>query len=258
MRKQLLVFLKNKPNATIEVFTNGIILYKGKDLIQINGDDGTEWSEVRLIEYLKRQSYRDDINEFDKEKNKVEKYKVILLEPRSKFKRFKSKFQLRIRNLVLNDDTSIQINKKESPSKKMKRTAGTAPNMAGFNKLLKKDKNLPMVIINLLKYRDIALYPEGYNGKPISGKKAYYIYGRYAIKYNAKLGNRPIFSCDAKSTLFNNSEEDPDWNSMVILNYISVSSFFEYASTKIVIKKGHIHREAGLEKTNVYTSFPYN
>jgi len=259
MRKQLLVFLKNKPNATIEVFTNGIILYKGKDLIQTSGDDGIEWSEVRLIEYLNRQSYSDDINEFDKEKNKVEKYKVILLKPRSKFKRFKFKFQQRIRNLVLSDDddTSIQINKKESPSKKMKRTAGAAPNMAGFNKLFKKDRNLPMAMINLIKYRDIALYPEGYSGKPISGKKAYYIYGRLAIKYNARLGNRPTFSCDAKSTLFNNSEEDPDWDTMVILNYVSVSSFFEYASTKIVVKKGHIHREAGLEKTNIYSSFPY-
>ena len=260
MRKRLLVFLKNKPNGEKEVFSRGNILYKGKDLIQTAGDDGVEWSEVRLIEYLKRQSYSDDINEFDKEKNKVEKYKVILLKPRSKFKRFKFKLQQRIRNLVLSDDddTSIQINKKESPSKKMKRTAGTAANMAGFNKLLKKDKNLPMAIINLLKYRDIALYPEGYNGKPISGKKAYYIYGRYAIKYNAKLGNRPIFSCVPKSTLFNNSEEDPDWDSMVILNYVSVSSFFNYASTKVVIKKGHIHREAGVGKTNVYTSFPYN
>ncbi len=256
MRKQLLVFLKNKPNATIEVFTNGIILYKGKDLLQISGDDGIEWSEVRLIEYHKTQPFNNDISEFDKEKNKVEKYKVILLEPRSKFKHFKLRFKLGIRNLVLNDDTSIQINKKENPSKKMKRTTGTAPNIAGFNKLLKKDRNLPMVIINLIKYRDIALYPEGYNGKPISGKKAYYIYGRLALKYNGKLGNRPIFSGDFKSTLFNNSVEDPDWDDIVILNYISVSSFFEYASTKIVIKS-HIHREAGLEKTNVYPSFPY-
>jgi hypothetical protein len=237
MRKRLLVFLKNKPNGEKEVFSRGNIIYKGKDLIQTAGDDGVEWSEVRLIEYLKHQSYSDDINEFDKEKNKVEKYKVILLKPRSKFKRFKFKLQQRIRNLVLSDDddTSIQINKKESPSKKMKRTAGAAPNWAGFNKLLKKDRNLPMAMINLIKYRDIALYPEGYNGKPISGKKAYY-----------------------KSTLFNNSEEDPDWDTMVILNYVSVSSFFNYASTKVVIKKGHIHREAGLEKTNIYSAFPYN
>jgi len=70
MRKQLLVFLKYKPNEEKEVFSRGNILYKGKDLLQIIGNDGIEWSEVRLIEYRKLNSYNDDINDFDKEKNK--------------------------------------------------------------------------------------------------------------------------------------------------------------------------------------------
>ncbi len=257
MRKQLLVFLKYKPNEEKEVFSRGNILYKGKDLLQIVGNDGIEWSEVRLIEYRKPNSYNDDINEFDREKNKVVKYKVILLDPWSKFKDFMLKFKLGIRNLVLNDDTSIHLNKKESPSKKMKRTAGTAPNMAIFKKLLvEKDRNLRMVVVNLLKYRDIALYPKAYNGKPISGKKAYYIYGRLALKYNGKLGNRILFSGDFKSTLFNNSEVDPDWDEIMLFNYTSVRSFFKYGSTKVINKSGP-HREAGLEKTKVYPSFPY-
>jgi hypothetical protein len=258
MRKQLLVFLNYKPTGEIEFFSRGNILYTGKDLLQIIGNDGNKWDNVKLIEYSKPQSYTDDINEFDKEKNKVEKYKVILIDPWSKFKDFMLKFKLGIRNLVLNDDTSIHLNKKESPSKKMKRTAGTAPNMAIFKKLLvEKDRNLRMVVVNLLKYRDIALYPEGYNGKPISGEKAYYIYGRLALKYNGKLGNRPLFSGAFKSTLFNNSEVDPDWDEILLFNYISVRSFFKYGSTK-VIHKSQIHREAGLEKTKVYPSFPYD
>ena len=111
MRKILLVFVKYK--NTKELFTNGTILYQSKEVLQIVNDDGIEWDEVKLIEYSEKGLYNDDMNEFNKLKNEIEKYKVIPVKFYSKIRQKLNKFwHYTHKNLIFSDDTSFTLTKK--------------------------------------------------------------------------------------------------------------------------------------------------
>jgi len=98
MLKILMVFIKYKDRK--EYFTKGTVLYLGKEVVQISNDDGIEWDEIKLIRYSDNQSYKDDINDFDKVKNELINYRVILTKSPSKLRFKYEMMKMKFKNLI--------------------------------------------------------------------------------------------------------------------------------------------------------------
>ena len=245
-----MVFLKFKNRK--EIFTKGTILYLGKEVLQVINDDGIEWDEIKVITYSDNQSYKDDINDFDKVKNELVNYRVILTKYFSKLKLKYAMMKMKFKNLILSDDTSITLTKKERPSQKKLRTAGSAPNTKNGLKWFTQHEGHAIYIVNLIKFHDIAQYPEGYEGKKISGKKAFAKYGRIFLKYNRNLKNNTKYAGNFKSTIADNTGKETNWNRLVIVRYDSRKSIQNLTSQKGFKKGFDLHKGASLETYYAY------
>ena len=115
----------------------------------------------------------------------------------------------------------------------------------------------PVYFINLMKYREIALYPDGYEGKQISGKKAGRIYGRVANKVNKKYKNYVKFTGIPKNTIADNTATQIEWDSFAFVRYANVKSILKFAQNKM-FQKALDHKDAAIDKTYVYASFNKN
>jgi len=225
-----MIFIKYKDRK--EIFTNGTILYLGEEVLQVINDDGLEWDEIKLITYSDNQSYKDDIIEFNEVKNELVNYRVILTKYHSKLKFKYEMMKIKIKNLILSDDTSITLTKKERPSQKKLRTAGSAPNVKNGLKMGTQFEGHAIYLVNLIKIHDIAQYPEGYEGKRVSGKNAFDQYGRIAVKYNRKHKNYIKYAGDFKSTIADNTGKETNWNRVAIVRYDSRKSMQNFISEK--------------------------
>jgi len=186
MSKALIVFLKHTSNKTIEIFTNGEPLFTGtlNPYSQMYNDDGVEWDEFKLIKYSNEQSYSDDITKFNNLENEFVSYRIISIKFYSKFRIILNRLMEGIKNLIYPYDTSINLKKMESPKKRKLRIAGNAINYKNQQNLTVRNYGMkPVFFVNLMKYREIAQYPEGYEGKQISGKKQ----GEYMVELPIKL-----------------------------------------------------------------------
>jgi len=249
MLKILIVFIKYKDRK--EIFTKGTILYLSEEVLQVINDDGIEWDEIKVITYSDNQSYKDDINDFDKVKNELVNYRVILTKYFSKLKLKYAMMKMKFKNLILSDDTSITLTKKERPSQKKLRTAGSAPNTKNGLKMGPLFKGHAIYLVNLIKLHDIAQYPEGYEGKKVSGKEAWATYSRIAVKYNRKHKNYIKFTGVAKSTIADNTGKETKWNMVAMVRYDSRESMQKFISEK-AFKQGFKHKDASVEATYVY------
>jgi len=155
------------------------------------------------------------------------------------------------KNLIFSDDTSINLAKRERPSQKRKRTAGSAPNTRNRKEFGIYFKDGPIFLVNLLKYHDIAQYPEGYEGKKVTGEKAMLKYSRIAYKYNKKHKNYFKFTGKAISTIADNSGKERNWHHIGIVKYASRESMQKFISEK-AFQKSFEHKDASLEATYVY------
>ncbi len=261
MNKRLLALVKYKPDIKREVFPNGEILYESQEIHQVIENDGIAWDSLKLVEYSENNLYESDLKDFNNVKNSLEKYKVILIKRPSYLKARYRKIKTIVQNIILPDDTSIPIDKtiKETPSQKRIRLEGNRGNLKSINILFEKSKvqSRPMYFVNLVKARDIAVYPPGYLGKQKSGKKALGTYGRIAYKYNRKAENEFYYYSDFKSTIADNTGTHTDWDTFTIVKYKSLDSLRAFTTHPIFLKS-FVHKDAGIDHTYVYASFKKN
>ena len=109
---------------------------------------------------------------------------------------------------------------------------------AGF-----EDDGGPVVMINLLKYRDRASYEEGSSEEPCSGREAYLRYGAVAGKMVARYGGGPVAGGPAKATLIGPADER--WDDFVLVRYPSRQAFFDMVADPEYQACVH-HRSAAL------------
>lgn len=260
MSRALIVFLKHVSNGTNEIFNNGKTLFNGSlnPFSQMYNDDGIEWDEFRLIKYSNKQSYSDDITEFNNRKNEFVSYRVILIKLYSKFRFISSKIAEWFKNLIYPYDTSINLKKMESPRKRKLRTAGNALNYKNQQNLTVRNYGMkPVYFVNLMKYREIAQYPDGYEGKQISGKKAGRIYGRVANKVNRKFKNYVKFIGRPKNTIADNTGTVIKWDSFAFVRYANIKTILKFAQDEM-FQKAIDHKDAAIDQTYVYASFEMN
>ena len=259
MNRNIVAFLKYDESINEffgrDIFSNGNILFAGYGIQQLIGDDGTKWDEIIYIRYLDIEKYDDVIERLGKE-NKIKEYKVLLTNPFSRFEMFKSRMRMKLNNLIYTPSKKDEEDIAKKDMKKWEKTvsAGSTPNYDQLSEFLKRDLSDRIQMLNLLKFRKIALYPKGYKGKKLTGDRAYSIYGRVANRCLKKLKCFLELAGSIDSIVVGN--EFSDWDFTGFVHYRSKNSLVKYTSSK-VFQDVQIHREAGMEKTKVYAISPY-
>jgi uncharacterized protein (DUF1330 family) len=117
------------------------------------------------------------------------------------------------------------------------------PTPAQQKAALERDDGQPIYMVNLIKFRDKAIYADG-RQTTLTGPEAYALYGRAMSKLVTEAGGKLIFSGRVRGLLLGEVEEN--WDAVGIMMYPSfkamaaITSSPEYAEI-------HVHRDAGLE-----------
>ena len=104
------------------------------------------------------------------------------------------------------------------------------------------DKDAPVVMVNLLKFREKAAYPDG-RDPHLTGQEAYARYGIEVSKIISKLGGRMVFGGMVDGLMLGECEEL--WDQVALVEYPSRAAFLEM----VMSPEYHaieVHREAGL------------
>jgi uncharacterized protein (DUF1330 family) len=83
----------------------------------------------------------------------------------------------------------------------------------------------PVVMINLLRYREHAAYQAGVNAAPCSGREAYRRYVAGAVKTIAEVGGRILWMGAVKTTLI--APQGEEWDDAILVQYPSRQAFVE-------------------------------
>ena len=110
----------------------------------------------------------------------------------------------------------------------------------------KVPKGVPIVMLNMLKFREMAAYPDG---KPaISGRQAYAKYSKEAVEQVEKVGGKVIWFGEAHASAI--GPPDEDWDQIFLVQYPSIEKFLEMinsASYQAIV----IHRSSGLKDSRL-------
>ena len=104
-----------------------------------------------------------------------------------------------------------------------------------------QDKS-PIVMLNLLKFREVAEYKDG-PAEKISGREAYMRYAEAMRGIVEAGGGRMLISADLKDVVIGDVSDL--WDVVGLVEYPSAAGFFAIAASPEVAEIG-IHREAGL------------
>ena len=122
--------------------------------------------------------------------------------------------------------------------------------MAGF---LEEGKDQPIYMVNLLKFKDKAVYPDK-RETDLTGEEAYAIYGQEVRKHLEKVGGQPIFSGKVSRLML--GEVEDLWDVVAIATYPNRKAMLDMLSDPEYIKSAQ-HRVAGLEgQLNIETNSP--
>jgi uncharacterized protein (DUF1330 family) len=106
----------------------------------------------------------------------------------------------------------------------------------------------PVVMLNLLKFKAQADYPEGHPQAGISGREAYVHYERLFVETVGAVSQaEPLYDGPVMRTLVG-SEAAGDWDRMLIVRYPSRQHFLAMMAND-TYRDGLVHRYAALERT---------
>ena len=115
------------------------------------------------------------------------------------------------------------------------------PNPQQFQELAAAPDNGPVVMLNLLKFKQRS--DDGDRG----GRDSYNKYGQAVKPMVEALGGRMLWQGRAEQLLIGEQSEQ-DWDVVALVEYPSRKAFLEMAMSK-QMSNIHHHREAGLERT---------
>ena len=253
MSKSLLVFLKYKDEKPVlkSILGEGEILWSGKNGFEIIGDGKEEWEQVFLIKYPSAISFQNAVekyNEIDLSNIKIISIKLFS-SVKAKLMKFLMKRIFSKMPAKFYQVDKIDYDQLNSP---------ILPTKEQLTRLLSKDIDQPVMMLNLMKYFESAKYPEDYSGKPnsnVSGKKAYNRYGKGVMRVLAKLGGTMEHLGEVKASII--GDIDKEWDAFGLVRYPSRKSFQKMFTLRSKTEENEaIHRDAGLEKTRVIALYP--
>lgn len=119
----------------------------------------------------------------------------------------------------------------------------TQPTPEQFKRFTDRKPDGPLYMLNLLKFRERAVYADGRETK-LSGAQAYGLYGAGVAKLIAELGGRIDFGGQANALVI--GDGDLEWDSVAIVVYPSFEAFLGMTQSEAYAEI-HAHRDAGLE-----------
>ncbi len=105
------------------------------------------------------------------------------------------------------------------------------------------DDDTPIVMINLLRYRDRAAYHPGADAEPCSGREAYQRYGARVMPMLAEAGGKIFWFRSVRQTVIGPDGEE--WDDAVLVQYPSRKAFLGMVS-RPVYQEAAAHRTAAL------------
>jgi uncharacterized protein (DUF1330 family) len=101
----------------------------------------------------------------------------------------------------------------------------------------------PIVMINLLRYRDRAEYPQGSDASPGSGREAYQRYGALVLPMLGEVGASVLWRGSAKQTVI--GPEGERWDEVLLVQYPSRRAFLTMVG-RADYQQAVAHRRAAL------------
>ncbi len=126
--------------------------------------------------------------------------------------------------------------------------AKLVPSEAQLKAMAASDHQGPIVMVNLLKYRERAVYEpsRAEAAKNLSGREAYQRYGAVAMKHVAECGGGIVWMGEQKLVFIGGAEQE--WDDVVCVRYPSRAAFLKMISNPDYLAASY-HRDAGLERT---------
>ena len=121
------------------------------------------------------------------------------------------------------------------------------PNVEQFQQLAAASDEGPVVMLNLLKFRD------GNELDGVAGVEEYRRYGDVALEMIEHQGGRLLWAGTGDQILIGDPAED--WDAVLLVEYPSRKAFIEMVSTPEYLA-AHAHRERALERTVVIACTP--
>lgn len=110
------------------------------------------------------------------------------------------------------------------------------------------EDSAPVVMLNLNRYRDRAVYPAGTPDADVSGREAYLRYGVVAFAAVKHVGGEILWSTDAAETVIGCDHDDYD--EVIAVWYPSRTAFLDLPGYPGYMES-HVHRDAGLEQATL-------
>ena len=117
------------------------------------------------------------------------------------------------------------------------------PRPEQLQSLAEKKPEGSLYMLNLLKFRERAEYPDG-RETDLTGAEAYGIYGAEVIQIIAGFGGEVVFAGAANVLVIGDGELE--WDSVAMIRYPSFQHFVDMTRSE-AYQAIHVHREAGLE-----------
>ena len=126
-------------------------------------------------------------------------------------------------------------------------TRAHGPDAGQLEAFVAGDAGVPIVMFNLLAYRERAHYEPGVPDGDVSGREAYQRYGRGIARLLLGVGARPIWLGRAETTLVGDPEA---WDEFAVVEYPSRAAFLGMVASSAYQAQLH-HRDAGLSRTEL-------
>ena len=127
------------------------------------------------------------------------------------------------------------------------------PTAQQMNALLEPGHDNPIYMVNLLKFKEQAEYPDG-RETDLTGAQAFALYGEAVAGILMGLGGGPMFSAGVKSLWLGEAEEL--WDAIVIAMYPNRKALYDMLNSP-EYQEAAAHRIAGLAgQLNIETTNP--
>lgn len=123
------------------------------------------------------------------------------------------------------------------------------PDREQLSRVLKQvPQDTPIVMVNLLRFRDEAVYPDGHGAEPCSGAEAYHRYAQVAVKKIQEVGGKPLWAGSVQGSLI--APPDEEWDEVVLVQYPSIGAFMDMIREE-EYQAAAVHRTAALENARL-------
>ena len=111
----------------------------------------------------------------------------------------------------------------------------------------------PLVMLNLLRFKERAEYPAEADAEPCSGAEAFARYGAAASPCVESVGGKAVFSGGGALSLI--ARADEEWDAIALVEYPSIEAFMKMGQSE-AYQKIAFHRTAALADSRLIVTRP--